>query len=395
MESGKRRGTISSLWRFLFLLLAVGAFAGLAGCRLPPFDLATSLSLIDDGGDEPPGTEASFTRYLYIRGAGTAETFILDSETMTFSPGPALPFTAGSTVLAHPIKSGIRSGQYWVLGAADSTAFFDRATESFLFGPSLETNWVGNSNLWSIAGGTHGGKTLIRFGGGWAGTNRYDPATDTLELSTTSPLASGSGTTNLGSSSFVVAAGALAGQHMVIVGGSNSPMVYDPSGDSFAPGPALPNIVSFGSHSFVTSDGNAIVVTGGGTGSLMRFDAGAGTFANHITMPSNVGNGAHTARLSSGPQSGDYMIVVGNNSPDIIFYDHTGPNATTGPNLSASAGIGASTLYLSAGPEAGKYLIVHGSSTTASTIFDPLTITTAPGPLLPGSVNNSSIIPLN
>ncbi len=395
MDSRKRKGAIRGFGPLLCVFLAAVAFSGLAGCRLPPFDLGLSLSLIDDGEDQSATGEGSVTRYLYIRGAGTNETFFLDIETMAFSPGPPLVFNAGPAVLAQPIKSGARSGQHWVLGAVDSTAFFNSATESFLAGPTLETNWVNNSHLWSIASGTHGGKILIRFGGGWSGTNRYDPATDTLELSPTSPFASGSGTANSGSSSFVVASGALSGQHMVIVGGSNSPMVYDPAGDSFSPGPALPSIVSFGSHSFVTFDGNAIVVTGGGTGGLMRFDAGGGAFFNHIAMPSTVGNGAHTTRLSSGPESGNYMIVVGGNSPDIIFYDHTGPNASTGPGLSGPAERGASTLYLSAGPEAGKYLIVHGNSTTTSTIFDPLAITTAPGPTLPAPLNNAGIIPIN
>ena len=68
MEAGKRSSTIGRLERFLFLLLAVGAFAGLAGCRLPPFDLATSLSLIDDGGDPPYGyyAEGYLGNYLVV-----------------------------------------------------------------------------------------------------------------------------------------------------------------------------------------------------------------------------------------------------------------------------------------------------------------------------------------
>ncbi len=362
-------------------------------CRLPPVDLGLSLSLIGEDGGGAEGGESG-PRFIYFQGGTTTNTAILDTTTMTFSAGPAAIVGIGNNAEAFPVSGGIHGGSYWVVGlVSDQTMFFDPSTLASVVGPNTQVLYGNNANGWVVASGAGAGKIMLRFGQGWAGTNRYNPTTDTFDLAGTSPFATNGGSGTAGSHSFLITNGAKAGQRLVLMGAVDASMYYDGFTDTFSAGPTIGAFPGEGAHTFARGDDYYVMYVGGGATTITVFDPFGETFAAHTPSACAINAGSHTFVLSGGPYSGHFLTVCGSGLQTAI-YNPTTFVSSLGPNVTGGVDQGASTVYIDSGPNAETYLIVHGNAGVDTTILDPVTMTTTPGPILPIAINSDVVIRL-
>lgn len=379
----------------LILILLAGTFTGhciQSVCSgLDPTCDDTALAYVFLNNSGLLDAQEEVQRYLIFEANSSPNTAIVDFLTWEIVAGPAAPSGYGVNITAEPVESGTRSGAYWVLGTANNSNFFDPAGESFATGPGLDVNYGNNANAWVVSSGTHAGKIYIRFGQGWAGTDRYNPVTDTNE---TSPFASNGGSGIQGSHSFLVPSGPLTGDRMIIIAGTTTAEVYDPGTDTFIAGVAIGATPGTGSHSLALDNDTFIIPNGGGTAPTRLYDAAGNAFAGGPGLGCNCGNGCHSTRINGGINDGNFLFICGGSITATKIYDQSGGSFNAGPALTDVAGTGSQTITITAGNDAGKLWIIHGDAANTTSLFDPETETMSAGPTLPINPNGALSIPL-
>ncbi len=340
------------------------------------------------------GTTTSTTpqRYVIFQAGGSTATALVDlTDLTTISSGPTATGSFNTNCSASLISGGARNGSYWLTGSGTSSYFFDPSTQTFANGPGLDVGYGNNANAWVVSSGTHTNKIYLRFGQGWAGTDRYNPSTD---LNEASPLASNGGSGTAGSHSFIIEGGVQAGKRMIFIGGNTNGELYDPAGDSFAAGPAIGGTIAAGSHSMKLDSGSYLIPDGGATATTRLYDPASNTFGAGPALGCNCSNGCHSTKISGGVNDGDFLTVCGGSSTLTRIYDQTGGTYGGGPSLSALAGSGAQTFSITSGTNAGKLWIIHGASTNSTSLYDPGTNTISAGPTLPIAPGGVLNVPL-
>ena len=364
------------------------------GCRGAPFDLGLSLAVAgeDDGGDAAGALGGS--RYLLFEG-GSDVTTVLDTATMTFSPGPTPP---QSIIIGdfHLIGAGPRAGQYLLNSISSNTLWFDPAGGpfgSFTAGPALSLPYGSNAMSFAISGGGPlDGGVFFFAGSGSATTDTFDPFGGLVSGPSAPFTTAGPGSHAL----FIGAAGGpYDNTHIFLLNGNTDTMVYDPSiPDFLMPSPTLPaSGPGDGAHTFKRSDGTFLTVLGGGTTSVVSFDPVAGTFSAEPAWPCAADSGAHTARLTTG--TSEFLSICGGNSDQTVLYDDDADTAVAGTPLTDSADSGALTIRLTDGPEAGKLLIVHAGNRDTTTLLEGDGSASAPGPTTTVPINIATVLKLN
>jgi hypothetical protein len=368
-----------------------------AGCRLPPLDLDLALDIVGEGDGAGNGAGSqSGSRYILFEGGSDVST-LLDTATMTFSPGPTPPQTIISGEF-HLIGAGPRAGQYLLNSISFDTLWFDPAGGpfgSFTAGPTLSQPQGTNAISFVISGGGPlDGGVFFFSGTGSANTQTYDPLADSLVTGPFAPITAG------GPGSHAVFIGAAGGpfdnRHIFLLNGNTNTMVYDPSIPDFLgtvptlPGPPTPG---GGAHTFERSDGTFLTLLGGGTGDAVSFDPVAGTFSAAPAWPCTVAGGAHTTRLTTG--SDEFLTICGGSSVEVVLYDDDTDTAAAVSTLTDLAGDGALTIRLTDGPSAGKLLVVHGGNRDTTTLLEGDGSAPTAGPTTTVPINIATVLKLN
>lgn len=365
------------------------------GCRGAPFDLGLSLEVAGEDDGDGGAVAVAGSRYVLFEG-GSDVTTVLDTATMTFSPGPTPP---QSVIIGdfHLIGAGPRAGQYLLTSISSSTLWFDPAggpLGSFTAGPVLSLPYGSNAMSFVISGGGPlDGGVFFFAGSGSATTDTYDPLADSLVTGPAAPITTG------GPGSHAVFVGPTGttydNTHIFLVDGETNTMVYDPSiPDFLGTPPTLPVAVAGdGAHTFERSDGTLLTLIGGGTTDVVSFDPPTGLFATEAAWPCVVGSGAHTTRLTTG--SAEFLTVCGNNSGQTVLYDDDTDTAAAGSALTDSADDGALTIRLTDGPDAGKLLVVHAGNRDTTTILEGDGSAPVPGPTATVPITIPTVLKLN
>ena len=147
-----------------------------------------------------------------------------------------------------------------------------------------------------------------------------------------------------------------------------------------------------GSRHFLIPSGpqanNYLILNGGVMTTADYFDTTTNTFATAGSITgcaTGVSAGSWVFRVSSGGQSGKFMIICGGVNNTALF-DPAGPSFAAGPTLGATASLGAHGFYITTGANAGKYLFILASA-NATRLYDPSLNAWGAGPTLCGTAS--------
>jgi len=338
------------------------------------------------------GAGANF--FLLINGAGGANTSIYMADTRRFH-GSRLPRSVPNNG-AHTfyVSSGVNRGKTIVVAAGITvdTAVFDPLEFQFSYGPQLTGVAYSSSFNFTMTHGPHAGKTLVFLAGNTATLNFYDPATNTFSTpvgwptsGTLNNMTQGAGAFRIGTTDLV----------MIINGNGATTQVLNQSTGAIAAGPAMPcSALSSAFNLRVpvpnTSDVRQLIFCDGNQFAV--FDHASQNFIGAISSVAGAGPGIQGFVLPSGANAGSAMVVLGNSAPTPYIFNPTA-NTFTASGLSlatcAPGGVntGSQLLPLTSGNNSGRFLIIAGNTTTSSCLVDPIANTITAGPIVTASAS--------
>lgn len=282
------------------------------------------------------------------------------------------------------VSSGINRGKTIVVAAGGTvdTAVFDPLEFQFSYGPQLTTVAYGSSLNITLTHGVHAGKTLILMGGNTTTFNLYDPDTHTFSVPGGWP-SPGFSATGVGASAFRVGNS----EFIVIINGNGTgTQVLNQLTGTVSAGPAMP----CGS----TSERFNLRVPVPSTNDIRQLIYCTGNqFAvyNHATQDFS---GAISSVDGAGPgiqgfvlPSGSAMVVLGNSAPTPYIFDpvaNTFAAATVSLAGCAPGGVnvGSQLFALTSGVNTGRFVIVAGNGSSNSCLYDPAANTMVAGPAI-------------
>jgi hypothetical protein len=255
--------------------------------------------------------------------------------------------------------------------------------------PTLQTyNNLLKENL-AVAGSAEMPFMVVR--GGVTGTYNYVPQTHAFRNGPSLGITPSSS----GAHAFRIPTGAYANKYMLIDGASTNTRIYSPIDNSVFPGPGLPAAAAAGAFTIpITTgpeSGKFLIFRGNGSTTTWLYNPADNTVTTSITTPAALADGAHAIAITTGTRSGQYLIVRGNGSTAVYFYkplDHA--FETPSFSLPANAGAGAFSFTITGGMHAGKTLIVLGGGTMNTALYDPSTDSMAAGPGLTGNAGQGA-----
>ena len=363
----------------LSFCLAIPSCLGVKLSNLDSSEPMGALSLILN-----PGALNVSGKILIIHGAGSSATSLYDPDTDSITPTTPLTSGAGYGSTSVLLTTGPKKGLIWIShGSSTQTSFFDTATSAMTSGPNLSLNPQDGANLFLVSSGARAGQYMLIYGGAQTQASFFDP--QTLSISSPAPA---SGTFDFGSNTYA----SRAGKALIINGGSTGGTTeYDFAADTFAAGPVLSASTGAGSFSFLISSGlragKTFVAAGNGSPSSSIYDPSTNSFSSFSGNNNcSVGNGGTVLPINSGPQTGSFFLLTGNSSSMACYYDPSTDGVVTYVVLNNTVSFGGSAETILKGPRTGQILIVHGNGALTTDYYDPATGTLTAGPVLSTSV---------
>jgi hypothetical protein len=318
------------------------------------------------------------SKFILVAGNATNQTRLYDYTTGAFSPGPTLPLNVGAGTNAFQRADG----KFMILEGGTNQSVIYTATGSATqngmvnTGPNLSGVVAAGSQVLRRSDGTY----MVILGGGSNATSIYNPTLSPVIAAPYNSTDSGSFTTGPILTS-TVTTGSFAfetvyGKWIVGLGGTQTTNIYDPSTNSFSPGPSWSGQTATntgaGAHVIQRPDYKYEIILGGGSTVTVVYDPVSNTYVVGPPLSSGANTGAHSFQRSNGT----WVTVLGGGSTVITnIYD---PTANSGAGTFTDAG---STTYLFAGNNAGagaltfqrpdgKYIIVSGNNAANYTIYD-------------------------
>ena len=367
-----------------------------AGPNMTPLPFYGSNSFII-----PSGSQSG--NILIARGNTSTDTFIYNSTNSTISGGPVLPslIDIGSGVGTHSIaiSSGINQGKVWLIHGTGSlslpsnSSFYDPSANTFSSGPAMITQATLNAKTVFIETGIHANKYMTFYGANAKFTSLYDPTKNALDASSVLPTSAGNGVNKV-----LLTTGSNSGKMLIINGGGNTSSLFDFASGTFSAGPNLtgsmgrsPGIVTLSSGS---NSGKTLVIHGGNTTSTSLYDPTANTFSAGPTLSAAADSITSDCiyNIPSGTQAGKYLIIHGNTSTSSTLYDPSNNTMAAGPGLGSVVGLGATCFPVTSGANSGKFIVIQGSlSGTGTRIYDPSTNTFTGGPALANNATSGTL----
>jgi hypothetical protein len=178
-------------------------------------------------------------------------------------------------------------------------------------------------------------------------------------------------------------------KYLTILGNNTtSSALYDSTLNTFSSGPTLSTIIGTGSLSFLVSSGiqsgNFVVIDGGSTGGTQIFNKTTQTFSVGASLPNaTVTGGARAFLIPSGTYAGYTLIIYGNTgTTDTALYNPSTDTFSAGPSLLSNTAAGCNVFNINSGPQAGNIMVISGNNTDVTQIYDCTTSTFITGPLL-------------
>lgn len=282
------------------------------------------------------------------------------------------------------VSSGINRGKTIVVAAGGSvdTAVFDPLEFQFSYGPQLTTVAYGSSLNITLTHGVHAGKTLILMGGNTTTFNLYDPDTHTFSVPGGWP-SPGFSATGVGASAFRVGNS----EFIVIINGNGAgTQVLNQLTGTVSAGPSMlcsstaerfnlrvpvPNSANI--RQLIYCVGNQFEV----------YDHASQSFIGPISSVAGAGPGIQGFVLPSGSA----MVVLGNSAPTPYIFDpvaNTFAAATVSLAGCAPGGVnvGSQLFALTSGVNTGRFVIVAGNGSSNSCLYDPAANTMVAGPAI-------------
>ncbi|MFZ5628975.1 MAG: hypothetical protein ACOY5B_07585 [Spirochaetota bacterium] len=289
--------------------------------------------------------------------------------------------------------------KYLVLRAGGSSAslVYDPMQHAFRNGPAIINSPNNGAHGFRIPTGVYANKYMLIDGDSTA-TQIYNPV-DNGQFN--GPALTQ--TANTGSFTIAINAGTHNGKFMIYHGGRVDASLYNPADNTMVAAGAptnLPLALGAGAHSFAitsgTETGKFLIVRGGGFNQVYMYDPVAHSVSTPaFTLPAVANTGAFAVTITSGTHSGKTLIVLGGNSMNTALYDPATHSMAAGPGLSGSAGAGAHAFSLTSGSEAGNLVFVHGNAVNTSSLYVSSTGLFSAGPGLPATAAaGSSTIPI-
>lgn len=325
--------------------------------------------------------------FLLVNGATTANTSIYIPGSTRFH-GSRLPRSVPNNgAHAFYVASGINRGKTIVIGAGGTidTAVFDPLEFQFSYGPQLATAAAANSFNFTLTAGTHAGKTLVFLGNSTNNLNFYDPATNTFAAPVGWPTSGVLGAIGNGASAFQIGSG----NTVMIVhgGGTNTTQILDQSTGALTAGPNVTCNVGSERMSIrvpvpSSSDVRQLIFCNGTQFAV--FDHATEVFSGPITTFFSGGAGMQAAIVPSGTHVGKAFVVMGNSVPTpFLFTPSTNTIASSGISMSTCApggvNAGAQLLPLTTGTNSGRFVIVAGNGNRDYCLYNPADHTFASG----------------
>lgn len=289
---------------------------------------------------------------------------------------------------AFYVNSGINRGKTIVVAAGGTidTAIFNPLEFQFSYGPQLTTVAYGSSLNITLTHGTHAGKTLILMGGSTSNFNLYNPDTNTFEVPGGWPTP-GFSATGVGGSAFRVGNS----EFIVIINGNGTgTQVLNQLTGTVAAGPAMPcgsTAERFNLRVPVpnATDIRQLIFCVGNQFAV--YDHASQSFSGPISSVAGAGPGIQGFVLPSGASAGSAMVVLGNSAATPYIFDPVANTfAASTVSLAGCApggvNVGSQLLPLTSGVNTGRFVIVAGNGSTNSCIYDPVANSLVAGPAI-------------
>jgi len=369
-------------------------------------------------------------KFYQICGGGN--TTNLYDQNVTSVSGLPMPLGANASAITVPFSSGSSNNGYLVFSgnASNTTMIYTASTDTWALGPLANNLQNTGSTYFNISAGTHSGKQLIMLGNSSGRTAMFDPATS--KFSGTRPFSS----VAIGANYFKIKTGIHAGKVMIVgAGGLSGTSLYDPESGEMSVGPNTVGTTGDGSNNIALTSGphsgKTFLINAQLSTNSQLYDPASNSFSASAVagvFSNNVGGGAKNFAITSGPQTGNFLILNGNGATTTNYYnplthtlsagpaicgvttgsltftipsdgffpgdqfivcggintyrfDPTTPGVIAGASLPMGAtGAGSSVIYLRTGIHAGKFLIIHAGGTMLTTLYQPSNDTLAAGP---------------
>lgn len=293
-------------------------------------------------------------------------------EPVDFTCNPPL----AATLLARQIPVPA-SGRMMVIagGNTASTIIYDPELHTFSRGPDMPGVVTAGTQTLTPTTGFYRGRTVILPGGSTGGfTYIFDPVSATFS---TGP-AFGGGSPGQGGHNFLIPFGPLAGQTVVVMGGSSMiTFIFDPLTGAFSTGPPLSASAGAGAFSFTpnvgTYAGMPVVVHEGGSQTTSVFNPNTITFFSGpplIGVPAPLA-GTRPILIDEGASAGNIFFAHGQSSLATQIYVPASSQFQPGPSLTQNLTGAPPAFAIRSGPAMGQIVLCAGGSTAFTMRYFP------------------------
>lgn len=186
-------------------------------------------------------------------------------------------------------------------------------------------------------------------------------------------------------------------KYLTILGNSTTgSALYDSTLNTFSSGPTLASSIGTGSLSFLVSSGiqsgNYVVLDGGGASAGTQiFNKTTQTFSVGASLPNaTLTGGARSFLIPSGTYAGYTLIIYGSTgTTDTALYNPSTDTFSAGPSLLSAVGNGCNVFNINSGPQAGNIMVISGNNTNVTQIYDCATSTFVTGPTLTNTASGT------
>jgi hypothetical protein len=187
----------------------------------------------------------------------------------------------------------------------------------------------------------------------------------------------------------------LSQKYLTVLGGGTGSALYDSTLNTFSSGPVLASAIGTGGQSFLVSSGiqsgNYIVLNGGISNGTQVFNKTTQIFSVGSALPNaTLTGGARTFLIPSGTYAGYTLIIYGNTgTTDTALYNPSTDSFIAGPSLLSNTGNGCNVFYINSGPQSGNIMVISGNNTNVTQIYECSSSTFIAGPALTNIASGS------